>query len=134
MTAGLALKLSDHLQLGLSLQNLSGESDDHLEMDKVGYFLFPESDEFAFTYDTMTVVQSGISTYSGSSAKFGILFNYKQFDLGFCITSPYTITRDWDYTIEFFENDTIITKNINGQDQMDLPLSLIHISEPTRPY
>ena len=124
LTAGLALKLTDHLQLGLSLQNLSGESDDHLEMDKVGYFLFPESDEFAFTYDTMTVVQSGISTYSGSSAKFGILFNYKQFDLGFCITSPYTITRDWDYTIEFFENDTIITKNINGQDQMDLPITI----------
>ena len=124
LTAGLALKLSDHLQLGLSIQNLNGESDDHLEMDKVGYFLFPTTVDFAFTYDTMTVVQSGISTYSGSSAKFGILFNYKQFDLGFCITSPYSITRDWDYTIEFFENDTIITKNINGQDQMDLPITI----------
>ena len=124
LTAGLALKLTDHLQLGLSIQNLSGESDDHLEMDKVGYFLFPESDEFVFTYDTMTVVQSGNSTYSGSSAKFGILFNYKQFDLGFCITSPYTIIRDWDYTIEFFETDTMITTNINGQDQMDLPITM----------
>ena len=124
LTAGLALKLTDHLQLGLSIQNLSGESDDHLEMDKVGYFLFPESDEFVFTYDTMTVVQSGNSTYSGSSAKFGILFNYKQFDLGFCITSPYTIIRDWDYTIEFFETDTMTTTNINGQDQMDLPITM----------
>jgi len=124
LTAGLALKLSDHLQLGLSLQNLSGESDDHLEMDKVGYFLFPTNDEFAFTYDTMTVVQSGNSTYSGFSSKFGILFNNKQFDLGFCVTSSYTITRDWDYTIEFFENDTIITKNINGQDQIDLPITI----------
>ncbi len=124
LTAGLALKLSDHLQLGLSMQNLYGESDDHLEMDKMGYFLFPTTDNFAFTYDTMTVVQSGNSTYSGFSSKFGILFNYKQFDLGFCVTSPYTITRDWDYTIEFFENDTIITKNINGQDQIDLPITI----------
>ena len=119
LTAGLALKLSDHLQLGLSMQNLKGESDDHLEMDKVGYFLFPTTTIFAFTYDTMTVVQSGNSTYSGSSIKFGVLFNYEQFDLGFCITSPYTITRDWNYTIV----DTITT-NINGQDQMGLPITI----------
>jgi hypothetical protein len=119
LTAGLALKLSDHLQLGLSMQNLKGESDDYLEMDKVGYFLFPTTTIFAFTYDTMTVVQSGNSTYSGSSIKFGVLFNYEQFDLGFCITSPYTITRDWNYTIV----DTITT-NINGQDQMGLPITI----------
>ena len=138
LTFGLALRMSNHLQLGLSIQNLNGESDDHLEMDKVGYFLFPKSDEFAFTYDTMTVVQSGKSTFGTTSdirgmpllisffnpIKFGILFNYKQFDLGFCITSPYTITRDWDYTIEFFETDTITTTNINGQDQMDLPITI----------
>ena len=119
LTAGLALKLSDHLQLGLSMQNLKGESDDYLEMDKVGYFLFPTTTIFAFTYDTMTVVQSGNSTYSGSSIKFGVLFNYEQFDLGFCITSPYTITRDWNYTIV----DTITT-NINGKDQMGLPITI----------
>jgi len=124
LTAGLAFKLNDHLQLGLSLQNLSGESDDYIEMDKVGHFLFPSSVNFTFTYDTMKVVQSGISTYSGSSTKFGVLFNYSQFDLGLCITSPYTITRDWDYTIDFFETDTIITTNIIGQDQMDLPITI----------
>jgi len=103
---------------------LYGESDDHLEMDKMGYFLFPTTDNFAFTYDTMIVAQSGNSTYSGSSTKLGVLFNYEQFDLGFCITIPYTITREWDYKIEFFEIDTIITTNINGQDQMDLPITI----------
>jgi hypothetical protein len=123
LTVGLALKLSDHLQLGLSIHNLKGESDDRLEMDKVGYFLFPSPLDFAFTYDTMKVVQSGISTYGGSSINFGIVLNYEQFDFGFCITSPYTITRDWNYTIDFFEADTITT-NINGQDQMDLPITI----------
>jgi hypothetical protein len=93
-------------------------------MDKVGYFLFPTNANFAFAYDTMTVVQSGISTYSGSSTKFGVLFNYAQLDLGFCITGPYTITRDWNYTIDFFEKDTIVTTNINGQDQMGLPITI----------
>ena len=124
LTVGLALQLSDHLQLGLSLQNMSGESDDRLEMDKIGNILFPTTNNFAFTYDTMTVVQSGISAYSGFSTKFGILFNSKKFNLGFCITSPYTVTRDWNYTTEIFQTDTIITTQYQGQDRADLPISI----------
>lgn len=123
LTFGLAFRMTNHIQLGISLWNLNGESDDRLEMDKTGDIIFPSPDTFAFTYDTLTVVQSGNSKYNGCSAKFGILFNYEQFVMAISATGPYTVTRDWDYTIDISEIDTTVITNVDGQDMAALPVS-----------
>lgn len=121
LRGALALALSDRIQIGLRLALLSGETEDLQTLSKVGVFDIYDDNKFSFSYDTLDTEISGTSTFSAVELSAGALFSFTNFDLGFSMTLPTTVSRSWTYETAVLDTgDVIHTKN-SGTDQLKLP-------------
>jgi len=104
ITAGLAYNVNEKIKVGFSLNFLNGKTTDFQSLNRVGYFDIAKDNRFRFSYDTLDVAISGDSKFEATNFNVGALIKLERISLGFNITSPYTINRDWSY--EYFTTDT----------------------------
>ena len=124
INAALAVGVTDYLKVGIGFKHLSGETDDTQSFNKVanieikgGYNLFQ------FQYDTLNVITSGTSTFSGNTIEIGAILNLKSLSIGASVTPGYTIKREWDYTVQTTDANETISKTLSGTDEIKTPLS-----------
>lgn len=124
MTFGVGYQVNKQLSFGLSLQSFSANTDDNQQLDKVGYFILADENEFSFSYDTLFSLVSGTSEFQSTRITLGGLFQHEVFKMGLSLTLPGTIERTWDYDFQVSTNDTIITyrTELGAQsDKLHLP-------------
>ncbi|UCE08386.1 MAG: outer membrane protein transport protein, partial [bacterium] len=122
MNAALAMKLNNHVQLGFGLSRFSGETDDELMLDRVGYFLTEHGGEnWAFSHDSFLSKATGTSKFSSLQFNFGSIIKFDNFNLGFSVKLPYTIEREWEYTTHIKTADGSSSSDSSGVDKVDIP-------------
>ncbi|MBD3383359.1 hypothetical protein GF407_00405 [candidate division KSB1 bacterium] len=137
MTFGLAVELNKYLKLGLSMERLSGETDDRQGLSRVGYFDLVTSNEFRFSYDTLATRTTGTSEFSATKFKIGTMIETDHINVGFSLSPGYTLERDWNYTTvtssPSMESSTVMNAGI---DDLKIPLSYaIGLSiNPVKPF
>ena len=120
----LGYELSQNISLGLGVDFMNSETDDSQRLSRIGYFdLLDGANSFRFSYDTLNVATAGISKFSGTSFNLGAMFNFEHFSFGVNLTSPYTLTRKWNYKTTTGDANGSNTVTTNGQDEMKVPLS-----------
>jgi opacity protein-like surface antigen len=116
----ISYEVNTNVMFGAGVNLLSSETDDAQSLSRVGYFdLIDGPNSFRFSYDTLNVSTTGISKFSGTSFDLGAIVEFEHFSLGVNLTSPYTITRKWDYRTTTDSE----TENRSGEDEMKVPLS-----------
>jgi hypothetical protein len=120
----LSYQLNPNYMFGVGVNLLSSETDDQQRLARVGYFdLIDGPNSFRFSYDTLFTSAQGTSEFSGTSFNLGALVEFEHISFGVNITSPYTITRQWNYQTTSGNASGSITEATSGEDKMDVPLS-----------
>lgn len=122
ITAGVSASVLDFLDFGFSVNILNGESDDYYALNKIGYFdLLESANSFKFSYDYNYMSKEGKSDYSATNFTFGAVINLNRIKLGLTLKTPYTLTRDWEYTQIENHFDSVSTQNFSGTDEVEYP-------------
>jgi long-subunit fatty acid transport protein len=129
LTAALACKLTDRIQIGAKLNYLIGQTDDLQDLNRIGYFRFKNGNSassWSFSYDMNDSLIQGTSKYYGTSFNIGVLYVSKNVNLGFNVQLPYKIERDWSYstqvsTLDSNKNLSIASSAISGNDYVTMP-------------
>jgi len=126
ITAGLAYNVSQKINIGLTVNYMTGKTTDFQSLNRVGYFDIAKDNRFRFSYDTLDVAISGNSKFSATSFNLGVVMKLERLSLGFNFTSPYKINRDWSYTYTLFTTDTSISLPSGGSgiDALEHPATI----------
>ena len=120
----LSYQLNPNIMFGLGINVLNSETDDSQRLARIGYFdLIDGPNSFRFSYDTLIVSTSGVSEFSGTSFNLGAILEFEHISFGVNVTSPYTITRKWNYQTTTRNATSAETESISGEDKMEIPLS-----------
>jgi hypothetical protein len=124
ITAGLAFGVSERIFLGLAMHHTSGEIDESLDLSRIGYFdLVQNYQVFRFAYDTLGVNITGNSRFSSMRFDIGVIFRFNNLSLGFKVTPPYTIKREYDHTRTISDPESSDSIEESGKDEMRIPLA-----------
>jgi len=124
INAALAVGVTDYLKVGVGFKRLIGETDDSQSFNKVADILITGGyNLYQFQYDTLDVITSGTSTFSGNKIEIGAILNLKSLSIGARVTPGYTIKREWDYTVQTADANQTISETLSGTDEMKTPLS-----------
>lgn len=124
ITGGIAAGITDQIRLGFSVTRSSGELEERLNLNRVGYFDMVQGYQiFRFGYDTLDVGNSGVSTFSSLRMDIGALFQFKYFGVGFRVSLPYTIKREWQNIVVTADPNGTETNDNTGVDEVKIPLS-----------
>ncbi|MCF7804877.1 MAG: outer membrane protein transport protein [Candidatus Marinimicrobia bacterium] len=118
---GLGAAISEKLNLGIRVTSLFGETDDTNLMEKVGYFELIEENSFLFGFDSIQTVTTGHSAFSANSIDIGGIYAFRNVTVGLNIGLPYSVRRDWNYTIETTDSAGVITEESKGTDTFHVP-------------
>ena len=122
LNIGTAIELDKGLQVGLKAKIAWGKTDDYLGLDEHGQFSLTDVNQFSFRYAHELDTTYGISKYKSVSLTAGVIYELSKFKIGLQITTPTSITRDWDYTAAVRKMDTLTsTQNIKGSDKLKMP-------------
>ena len=124
ITAGLACDVSEKIKVGLSMNFLNGKTTDFQSLDRVGYFDIAKDNRFRFSYDTLDVAISGDSKFSAFNFNIGALLKLDRVQIGVNIVTPYTLTRQWDYTFTTVDSNGTMTSNKSAEDRFEIPAAL----------
>ena len=119
----LALDLTDVVKIGFSLNYFTGETDDEQTLDRIGWFRLYDQNEFAFSYDTLTVTTAGTSTFTGLKSELGVQLVYDAFSVGLNLKLPYSVTRKSDYTVTTVDTASIVSESVKSTETFKIPLS-----------
>ncbi|AFN74596.1 hypothetical protein MROS_1359 [Melioribacter roseus P3M-2] len=122
----LSSRINDWIKVGLSATVLSGETDDFLSLNKVGYFdLMGGANKFKFSYDTLNNVNSGVSEFNSFNVTLGVIFTFRKLDVGLKFDIPSSITRKYSYENEIYNADinNKTKTRVEGEDEIDIPLN-----------
>ena len=120
----LSYQLNPTIMFGAGLNILNSETDDSQRLSRIGFFdLLDGPNSFRFSYDTLNVFTTGISEFSGTSINLGAIFEFEHISLGVNLTSPYTITRKWNYQTTTGNATSAEQVTTTGEDKMKVPLS-----------
>jgi len=124
LSAAFAVGLTKQIDLGIGFNNLSGETDEFQQLNRVGYFDLVEGIQiFKFSYDTLDVIMEGQSDFSATSFDFGATIKLQKLSVGFKMTPAYTINREWNATTVTATADSSFSQITSGKDELDVPLS-----------
>lgn len=124
ITIALSSQITDYLNIGLSTNILSGESDDFYSLNKVGYFdLLGGPNSFKFSYDTLNTTITGASKYSGVNLGIGAIVQLNRINIGIKINTPYNLKKEWNYETTIANPDSSSLKNLSGTDVLEIPLT-----------
>jgi len=118
----LAIDVSKNVKAGFSLNYFTGKTDDKQSLKKVGYFNLLDQNEFTFSYDTLDMITSGTSIFKGMKEEFGIQFVFDSFNFGLNLKLPFTVIRNFDYTITTIDTMNTITTTNKGKDELKVPI------------
>lgn len=122
----LSYKVADILNIGLGMNLSWGSSDDLLYLERIGTFHLINQQRFRYWYTDVYDEVKGNSNYSNTRFNFGFQFDFEQFKVGAKIDLPYTLEKEWDYTITYTDS---ISENVtakNGIDKLNIP-SIINL-------
>ncbi len=123
-TAAVAAAPMKRLQVGLSMNRLSGTTQDFQALNRVGYFdLFDGIQIYSFTYDTLNARTSGESEFSATEINLGFLFKFDKLSIGASLKPGYTINRNWSYSTTTADANSNSTQQSSGEDKLDVPFS-----------
>ncbi len=97
LTAAVAVRLGERLNLGAEMNWMQATATDHQSLNRVGYFDIAKDNRFRFSYDTLDTAVEGESKFSAAQFKIGVLYKFDRLNLGMAVRLPYTVTRKWDY-------------------------------------
>ncbi len=124
VTGGLAAGLTDQIRVGLALTHLSGDIEERLDLNRVGYFDMVQGYQiFRFGYDTLNINASGTSTFSSLRVDAGALFQFEHFGVGINVTLPYKVKREWDHTVTATDPSGSESNSLAGEDEVSMPFS-----------
>ncbi|UCE04572.1 MAG: outer membrane protein transport protein [bacterium] len=121
---GFAYNINEKLKVGIALNMVNGEADDFQSLDKVGYFDIAKDNRFRFSYDTLNISINGNSKFEAMDFNVGAILNLNRIRLGFNIVTPYTLNRDWNYTIVTTDTSGSLTTKNSGTDKFEIPATL----------
>ncbi len=123
-TLGVSYPVTRHISVGLSVNQLFGETDDQLSLAHKGFFLMDNvgtTGDWSFTSEPWQNDVSGTSKFSSTSFNFGLLWTQKNFNLGVNIKSPATIKREWEYQRTINDESSSFNSDSSGVDKLELP-------------
>lgn len=116
-----ALQPVENLNVGLSVDIFTGETDDVLKLDKVGKFGLFDENEFFFSYDTLNTAITGSSDFNATKFNLGFIYNLNNVDVALNVQLPYTLERKWRYTKSITDTSGIASSSISGTDNIEFP-------------
>jgi len=125
-SVALGFTLLPSILVGFGFQSDVGKTEDHLALDKVGWFDMTKNNRFRFSYDTLQSNESGTSRFSSSRFNLGMVFSFSQFSFGFNVTAPHAWTRKWETTYSStggrLQPIPPEKAPISSEDKMEIPL------------
>ncbi len=123
-SAALSFGLNDNINFGISINRLSGNTDEFQTLNRIGNFDLVDGIQiFRFSYDTLNVQMTGTSDFSATNVSFGTILKLGKLSLGANLTPGYTITRDWKYTMKTATADSSGSESMSGKDEFKTPFS-----------
>jgi opacity protein-like surface antigen len=121
VTAAIAYDLHEYVKLGIGFQSNWGETKDFQSLTQVGTFDLIRENRFRFSYVDSYDEYKGISKFTSTTINIGFIFNFEKINVGLNVDLPYTIERDWSYTLTSTDsNGTGITET-SGIDKVEMP-------------
>lgn len=96
---GAGLAFNAHFRAGLGMDLITGSSSDRQTLQRVGYFLLFDQNDFAFSYDTLDHIIEGKSRFSAVKMDLGAQLAYDNFGAGIAVKFPYQIHKTSDYDV-----------------------------------
>lgn len=122
--AALALEVNENLNLGVSVDRLSGTTREFQSLSRIGLFDLVQGIQiFRFRYDTLDVRSTGSSDFSTTRFHLGARVQLGRLSLGANLTPGHTISREWRYTTSHATADSGFTSQASGRDELRMPLS-----------
>jgi long-subunit fatty acid transport protein len=119
--AGLSSEVFENVMVGIGVNVQIGQSDDYQSLVRFGDFHLIDAQKFKFYFvDTSTVI-SGTSDYNSASFNIGAIVELGKLKLGLKIDLPYSLSRDWNYTVQQIGDSTTTTETTSGTDEVQLP-------------
>lgn len=115
-------KANDFINVGLGVDYSFGSTDDLMYLERIGTFHLIDDQRFKYWYQDVYDEIKGTSDYSATKINLGFQIDLEQFKIGFKIDLPYTLNKDWNYTISYSDSVTSITsKSLSGTDKLNVP-------------
>jgi opacity protein-like surface antigen len=121
ITAGLAYDVNKYINVGLGFQTNWGETNDIQSLQQIGTFDLIREQRFRFSYVDSYEEYKGISKFSSTSFNIGLIFNFNKVNVGLNVYLPYTVERDWNYTITSSDSNGTNTSQASGVDKLEIP-------------
>ena len=121
ITGALAYDFNQYVKVGFGLKTSWGETDDLLSINQVGTFDLVRENRFRYSYVDSSKVYEGVSNFSSTAFNIGFLFDFEKFKFGLNIDLPYTIEREWDYTVTISDSNGISSNKQTGIDKLKIP-------------
>jgi len=115
--------LNEIFKVGLSLTYFSGETNDMMAMNKIGWFNLIDANRFRWSYDTLDMMTKGTSTFSGIKPELGFQLTFDVFSFGLNMKLPYTVKREWNYKITSVDTNGTFNNTEKGEDELSVPFS-----------